>query len=777
LKLQLYPRWELCIAYDVSTPGETTALLERYATQDPRIKVLAPAQHRRGAEPLSTALGSTTGEFIALVDTDDELSPDALARYVLVLNEHSHTDLIYCDEDRIDDAGTRSAPYFKPEWSPETLLASMYLGRLCVYRRSVIDAVGAFPAEMSDGVEYDAALRVTERTSRVRHIPHVLCHRRIRPEDFVSDTHDTGENPAVELEVLRRAIARRGLRGTAEANQQFRDHHVVRLAADPIDKVSIVIPTRDRPDLLERCLETVLGLTAYPNFEVCVVDNGSRESATFEVFRRFERQYPGRFRVTRLDIPFNFSTLVNAGVAATEGELIVLLNNDTEVLDSSWLEQMAGYAQRPEIGAVGCVLLYPNGTVQHGGVILMAGAVAGHSHAGQPASAPGYFGRLLAQSNYSAVTAACMMVRRKVFTDARGFDERLAVAYNDVDFCLRLLKSGFRNVCLGQVRLLHHESMSRGSDDHAERRARSVAESRLMRQRWQSILDSDPYYSPNLRSAPPDFSLAELAPRSPEISAAVPVDADSAAGSSPHWFGSSSPTLLVAGHSHRYAFIDYFNRSGQRAPVAILESTSSINADPDPYWGMAVETARERGLPLAVVWDGNQHNIHFLLESEERFSVFPATGPWEDGHRRPLMPRSLIREFFAPSLGPLRIVLAGSAGAKVVLIGTPPPKPDDHVNARIQEEALFVEAAERLGMTASTLRVTPLAIRVELWRITQEMLRALAHEFGTTFVGVPDRALSGGALAAELSYRDATHANGLWAELMIQETTGALATG
>jgi GT2 family glycosyltransferase len=205
------------------------------------------------------------------------------------------------------------------------------------------------------------------------------------------------------------------------------------------------------------------------------------------------------------DIPFNFPTLVNAGVAETDGELVLLLNNDTEVVDGAWLDEMAGYAQRPEIGTVGCVLLYPNGSVQHGGVVLGAGGVAGHSHAGERSHVPGYFGRLLVQSNYAAVTAACLMVRREVFEAVGGFDEHLAVAFNDVDFCLKALRQGYRNVCLGQVRLIHHESASRGSDEAAENRDRAVGEFRLMRERWKAIIDRDPYYNPNLRSAPPTF--------------------------------------------------------------------------------------------------------------------------------------------------------------------------------------------------------------------------------------------------------------------------------
>jgi hypothetical protein len=240
---------------------------------------------------------------------------------------------------------------------------------------------------------------------------------------------------------------------------------------------------------------------------------------------------------------------------------------------------------------------------------------------------------------------------------------------------------------------------------------------------------------------------------------------------------------LIAGHSHRFAYDDYFRRSGLTARIAILDQphpvallngpTSTIASD--PYWALALSSARERALPLAILWDGNQHNHHFLLESDQRFSVFPANGPWEDGDRRPLIPRSLFQEFFSVGLGGLRAVLEKSAGLRVLLLGTPPPKSDDEVREGIKHERPLVEWAARHGMTPSTVRITPLLVRLELWRITQDLVRAVAHEFGATFVGAPDRGSTNGALAAEESIADATHANGLWAEVMVEEAQRVLA--
>ncbi len=495
---QIYERWELLIAQDVSAPAEVRSLVDAYAKKDGRVKIFQRGHGRALTEAAEFALSQRAGEFIALLREGDEISVDALLENVLMVNEVSDADLIYSDEDRIDETGRRNTPYFKPDWSPETLLAQMYLGGLCLYRRTAVVAAGGLLAGADTLCDHDLALRVTGRADRVQHIAKVLYHRR-----SASDA-EAQEARGASVDAVRRALDRRGIRGRVDA---ARGQCVVRIEPDRSQRVSIVIPTRDRADLLGECLDSVFRLTRHPNFEVCVVDNGSRERETLELLERWKSQESARFNVVRQDIPFNFSTLVNAGVAATRGELIVLLNNDTEVISPEWMDDMAGFAQLADIGAVGCTLLFKDNTIQHAGVILMAGAVAGHSHAGLPDSAAGYFGRLVSQSNYAAVTAACLMVRRTVFEEVHGFDEQLGVAYNDVDFCLRMLERGYRNVCLGQVRLFHDESRSRGLEDTREKQQRYAAEWDTMRKRWRDLIDRDPYYNPNLRSIPPDFAL------------------------------------------------------------------------------------------------------------------------------------------------------------------------------------------------------------------------------------------------------------------------------
>jgi hypothetical protein len=250
----------------------------------------------------------------------------------------------------------------------------------------------------------------------------------------------------------------------------------------------------------------------------------------------------------------------------------------------------------------------------------------------------------------------------------------------------------------------------------------------------------------------------------------------------PQWVGSSHPTLLVAGHSHRFSFVDYFVRSGETAPIGVLNQRDQVafTSDPstgrlDEYFEIALSAARERALPLGLIWDGNQHNGAFLIESEQRFSIYPAVGPWEDGYPRPLIPRSLVYEFFRLGLAGLRAVLSNVAGEKILLLGTPPPKTEDQIRAGISKEPLLVEAAEKCGMSSSTLRITPLAIRLELWRMTQELLSEIASEFRVPFITVPDEALADGALRADASHVDATHANGVWGEIMARHARTALA--
>ena len=506
VKKQVYPNWELCLADDASPQGWVREYLTRLAEEDPRVRVVFRKENGHISEASNSALALATGEFVALLDNDDELSPDALYEVARALDREPDLDLVYSDEDKLDENGRRFEGRFKPDWSPELLLSQMYIGHLGVYRRSIVEEIRGFRKGYEGSQDHDLALRFTERTRRVRRIPRVLYHWRVSATSAASGH---GAKPyAIDAarRALEDALERRGQQGFVEALAAHPGHYTVHCAADPMQKVSIVIPTRDGAALLERCLSSLVELTKHPNWEVCVVDNGSRESATLELFSRWKgRLGESRFKLVRRDEPFNFSRLINAGAQATDGQLLLLLNNDTEIIDGGWLDALAGYARQPEIGAVGCRLLYPDGVLQHAGIALDPRFIAVHAQQFLPADHPGYFGQFVSAVNFSAVTGACLMVRREVFQAVGGLDEQLAVAYNDVDFCLRVQALGLRNVVLGHVRLVHHESRTRGYDTSPEKRRRLEAEGAILRDRWGALLLDDPATNPNLN--PVDYSL------------------------------------------------------------------------------------------------------------------------------------------------------------------------------------------------------------------------------------------------------------------------------
>jgi GT2 family glycosyltransferase len=302
-------------------------------------------------------------------------------------------------------------------------------------------------------------------------------------------------------------MQRRGEDALVEPITGLSGRYRVRYRLQGRPRISIILPTRDLSVLLETCLKSIFEKTAYDNFEVIIVDNDSREPETRDLFRRWQQREPYRFRVTPLPIPFNFPALINEGVRNAGGDLVLLLNNDIEVVSEDWLSEMAAQAMRPRVGAVGVKLLYPYDTVQHAGIVLGVGGIAGHSHKYFANDRPGYFDRLRITANCAAVTGACLMVKKARFLEAGGFDEALPVAFNDVDFCIRLLKAGYYNLCLSHLTLYHHESQTRGPEDTAEKQIRFQGESKLMEARWGDLLKNDPFYNPNLTRQKEDFTI------------------------------------------------------------------------------------------------------------------------------------------------------------------------------------------------------------------------------------------------------------------------------
>lgn len=502
---QSYDHWELCIADDRSSDPAVRRALERWVEADERINVVFREVNGHISKASNSALELVSGTFVALMDHDDLLAPDALHHVAKALERDATLDLIYTDEDKIDESGRRSEPHFKPQWCPDHLLSRNYFGHLVVLRTSILRDIGGFREGFEGSQDYDLLLRYTERTQRIHRIPRVLYHWRIhagsaaRGEEVKPYAYDAAKR------ALGEAMVRRGEPAEVSFLPGFRGYGI-RFTRPLEGKVSVIVPTKDKADVLGTCLRSLFALTDHPDFEVLVISNNSRERATFELLDHMQEQHPGRFRWIAVDVPFNFSALMNEGARHTAGAHILYLNNDTEIIHPDWMRAMHEFAQRPGTGAVGAKLLYHNDSIQHGGVVIGLGGVAGHVFTGTHKDGPGYFNYVNTINNYSAVTAACLMVGRGKLEVIGGWDERFTVEYNDVDLCLRLREHGLHNVYLPHVSLYHYESLTRGhphlTKESYERHLREVA---LFTERWGAYVEDDPCYDPNLTRGAHDW--------------------------------------------------------------------------------------------------------------------------------------------------------------------------------------------------------------------------------------------------------------------------------
>lgn len=495
---QVYPYWELCIADDNSTLPHVQEILEEYSQQDKRIKVCYREINGHISQTANSAIKLATGEYIALLDHDDLLTPHALYEVVKLLNQHPEADFIYSDEDNIDSNGKLRTPFFKPDWCPDSFLARMFTCHLGVYRKAIVDKIGGFRVGFEGSQDYDLVLRFTEETDNIFHIPDILYHWRAHSESTAYNPHNKLYAYEAATRAIKEAITRRGEKGEVIMNERVLGVYTIRYQIKNPSLVSIIISTRDLSQLLDNCLKSIFAKTTYPHYEVIVIDNGSIEPQTQACLEYWLNKQPQRFSYYPYDIPFNYSKLNNYGVEKAKGEYLLFLNNDTEIITPDWLEGMVEQAQRESIGVVGCKLLYPDHTIQHAGVIVGLNGVSGHIFSGYPDNDEGYFRQLITVNNYSALTGACMMCRREIFTAVNGFEEYLEVACNDIDFCLKVKQLGYHNVYLPHVVLYHHESQSRGLDDTPEKKARVAKEFAYMRQKWHNFIDYDPCYNPNL---------------------------------------------------------------------------------------------------------------------------------------------------------------------------------------------------------------------------------------------------------------------------------------
>lgn len=510
VRSQIYQNWELCIADDNSPSPHVQRVVREYANLDSRIKYTFREQNGHIAEATNSAAQLASGEFIAFLDHDDELRANALFMMVKELNEHPDADLMYSDEDKITEDGLRHYPHFKSDWNPELILCQNYVCHFTMVRRSLFEQVGGIHKGFDGAQDWDFVLRASERTSpeKIRHIPHVLYHWRVIEGSTAKGTESKPYVTSAQINAVSQHLERKGIRGArVESIPAISMLRVRYQMPEPPPLVSIIIPTFNEAKLLATCVDGILRLTSYKNLELLIVDNRSDDPDTLQYLERIAQDE--RITIIRDDGDFNFARLNNNAAKRARGSLLCFLNNDVQVTHADWLDEMVSNVTREDVGAVGARLLYPNGTVQHAGVILGIGGVADHMMKHLPATSVGYFCRAILPQNLSAVTAACMLVKREAFERLGGFDqETFAVAYNDIDLCLRLRQAGYLIVYTPYAELIHHESVSRGYEDSPDKIQRFEREFNAMKARWGSALERDPYYNPNCSTTRADFSVS-----------------------------------------------------------------------------------------------------------------------------------------------------------------------------------------------------------------------------------------------------------------------------
>ncbi len=499
---QSYDNWELCIADDCSTRPEIGEALRSFADQDARIKLVSNPKRAGISAATNAALNLVSGEYVCFLDHDDTLSPHALAYVCEALNRRPAAELIYSDEDKIDSGGRRFDPYFKPDWSPDLLLSSNYICHLLVLRRSLLDRIGSLRSEVDGSQDYDLILRAIEQTTKIEHIPRVLYHWRAAEGSTAESLRNKGYVLETAQKALQEHFRRTGLAAIIEPGATA-GWWRARYAVPEQTRVSIIIASGGNAKVLRTNLESIFGKTTYNDYEVVVIDN-SKHAKIEEFVNRFNK---ASHRVRYIDWrnkPFNYSEINNAAARQCRSPLLLFLNDDTSVIAPDWLRSMVELAARPEVGAVGAKLLYPNGRIQHAGVVMGLYENCGHAFSGLPGGKIHYFGLSDSIRNVSAVTGACLMTRTEVFQEAGGFDaENFAIAFNDVDLCLKIAGRGYRVLFTPYALLYHHEAFSKSSKDfvpHPDEVAR-------MQWKWRGVIECDPYYNVNLSRTRGDYSL------------------------------------------------------------------------------------------------------------------------------------------------------------------------------------------------------------------------------------------------------------------------------
>jgi len=508
---QTYSNWELCIA-DGSPAGQSVEkVLKKYAEKDSRIRYKILGENLGIAGNTNAAMDMATGDYIVLADHDDRVTPNALYECVKAINENPEIDVLYSDEDKLDmDGGALFDPHFKPDFNPDLLTSVNYICHLFVVKKVLVNWVGGFRQEFDGAQDYDFIFRCTERAEKIHHIPKVLYHWRCHQDS-------TASNPASKLyafEAGSRAIMahydRVGIRAEkVEKGVDYGIYHTTfKIHGEPL--VSVIIPNKDHTVDLDNCIRPMITKGTYKNLEFVVVENNSTDPKTFEYYENIQKEFP-QVHVAYWDREFNYSAINNFGVKHANGEYLLFMNNDIELIAENFVEEMLGFCQREDVGAVGARLLYEDDTIQHAGVVVGFGGIAGHTFIGLHKAENSYFHRAMCAQDYSAVTAACMMSKKSVFEKVGGFTEQLAVAFNDIDYCMKVRAQDKLVVYAPYAVLHHYESKSRGLEDTPEKIARFNREIATFAKRWPDILkNGDPYYNPNLTLRKSNFALRDL---------------------------------------------------------------------------------------------------------------------------------------------------------------------------------------------------------------------------------------------------------------------------
>ena len=498
---QIYPRWELCLVDDGSNDASLTKALEQFAAKDSRVKVIALEKNGGIAAATNAGIGAATGDYVAFLDHDDEIAPEALYQVVRAVNDAPEVEVFYSDEDKIDPQGNRFGHFFKPDWSPELIHGMNYACHFLVANRDLLNSIGGLRLGFDGAQDYDLILRLWEKTNEIKRVSGVLYHWRTAPG---STAIDVGNKPAAS------DAGRRALEGHVERMKldaevietgpgRYRVRH--ELADEP--HVSILVPTGGRVDRLEEAVESVFAKTDYTNYEIVIIDNSSDERTNELIERHAAAGRPIR-RLDHQGEEFNFARLCNSASRSTDGDLLLFLNDDVTIITPHWLTSMVEHAGRDRIGAVGARLLFPDRQIQHAGVVLGVFGTAGHCFKGIDADEPHYGDLPELVRNCLAVTGACLLVDRKRFWEVGGFDEEnLPIAFQDVDLCLKLHDAGYRNVYTPHAELYHHEASSKSDAQYTP----SDLEVVYMRSRWGKYIEDDPYYNPHLTREGEDFSL------------------------------------------------------------------------------------------------------------------------------------------------------------------------------------------------------------------------------------------------------------------------------